>query len=91
MNQGIFVHFVFETVPQIFLQTINNQLPASWGGLAIFCTVFSIFMVVNGCYRYLYYVVFLRTKFEDIPLEITIGFTTLTLEKASFFPCHFLD
>jgi hypothetical protein len=83
MNQGIFVHFVFETVPQIFLQTINNQLTASWGGLAIFSTVFSIFMVVNGCYRYLYYVVFLRTKFEDIPLEITIGFTTLTLEKAT--------
>jgi len=39
-------------------------------------------MVANGCYRYLYYTAYLRYKFEDIPLEITIGFTTLTLEKA---------
>jgi len=31
-------------------------------------------MTVNGCYRYLYDVFFLKVKFEDIPLEITIGY-----------------
>lgn len=82
MNQSIFVHFVLETFPQLILQSLNNQLTGSWSGLAIFSTVLSIFMVANGCYRYLYYTLFLRVKFADIPLELTLLFTTIKLENA---------
>lgn len=38
--------------------------------ISIFSSSFSVFMICNGIYRYLYYMFILKTNIEDIPTDI---------------------
>lgn len=52
MNESLFAEFITETCPQMIIQGINNQLTGKWSDVAYFSTSFSVFMAINGLYRY---------------------------------------
>jgi hypothetical protein len=83
MNEALFAAFVLETIPHLILQAANNQYLEKWSSVAYFSTSLSVFNCLNGLYRFLYFTRFLGVKFEDIPLEISIGTLTLKLDKAT--------
>ena len=48
MNEAIFAEFMTETIPQLVLQSLNNQATKTWTSIGIFSTSLSIFMAING-------------------------------------------
>ena len=92
MNESLFAEFVFETLPQLVIQTTNNQLINSWGAIGIFSTVLSIFMAFNGVYRFVYWTWFLGVKFEDVPIELYLGpWFTLQIPKSDFSTVEYFE
>lgn len=84
LNESLFAEFCLETCPQILIQSMNNYATNNLSsGIAIFSIALSVFMAANGVYRYLYFTQYLNYHFEDVPLEIKLGFRTIRLEHAT--------
>ena len=73
MNESLYAEFILETLPQLFIQAVNNQYTGSWSILSIFSSGLSAFMAINGVYRFLYYTKYLKVQYTEVPLEISIG------------------
>lgn len=68
LNQSLFLEFLLETLPQIVLQ-VYNQLkveghftPVGWAS-----TILSGAIMLNGAYRYGYYLFWWGLQFEQVP------------------------
>ncbi len=74
LNESLFFEFLLETIPQITIQLINNTLTFNgrFSTLSILSLVVSIFIAFNGVYRYGYYLLWKKLKFNEIPLPLTI-------------------
>jgi hypothetical protein len=74
LNESLFYEFLFETVPQIAIQSINNSLiyKGNIPPVSLFSLAMSIFIAINGIYRYGYYLLWKGTKFDEIPLPLTV-------------------
>lgn len=46
------VEFLFESLPQIIIQCINNERTSSWSGLAIASLVLSLAILLNAIWKY---------------------------------------
>jgi hypothetical protein len=74
LNESLFYEFLLETVPQILIQSVNNsliyngRLPA----ISVFSLSMSVFMAINGIYRYGYYLLWKKIKFDEIPLPLAV-------------------
>lgn len=74
LNESLFHEFVLETIPQIAIQSINNSLiyNGNFPAISLFSLAMSIFIAINGVYRYGYYLLWKRIKFDEIPLPLAI-------------------
>ncbi len=74
LNESLFFEFLLETIPQITIQVINNTLTfnGKFSTLSVLSLVVSIFIAFNGVYRYGYYLLWKKMKFNEIPLPLTI-------------------
>jgi len=77
LNESIYTEILFETLPQIILQTINNFLISQWNFISIFSTIIAGIDLLNGIQRFIYYKVYLRKDLIDIPFQIEFGGITL--------------
>ena len=74
LNESLFYEFLLETVPQILIQSVNNsliyngRLPA----ISVFSLSMSVFIAINGIYRYGYYLLWKKIKFDEIPLPLAV-------------------
>ncbi len=74
LNESLFYEFMLETVPQILIQSVNNsliyngRLPA----ISVFSIAMSVFIAINGIYRYGYYLLWKKIKFDEIPLPLAV-------------------
>jgi outer membrane protein assembly factor BamB len=70
LNEGLFQEFLLESLPQFILQVVNNTLLHEWTAIGIISTTVSIYMALNGFYKFLYFQRVRKMKFEDIPVSI---------------------
>ncbi len=74
LNESLFHEFILETVPQIAIQSINNSLiyNGHFPAVSLFSLAMSIFIAINGIYRYGYYLLWKGIKFDEIPLPLAV-------------------
>jgi hypothetical protein len=74
LNESLFHEFILETVPQITIQSINNSLiyNGNFPAISLFSLAMSIFIAINGIYRYGYYLLWKGIKFDEIPLPLAV-------------------
>lgn len=73
LHESVVVEFLFETLPQLAVQSINNTFMGNWPPIGIFSTVLSALMAFNGVFYYGYYIIFLRRSFSEVPTNVSIG------------------
>ena len=54
-------------MPQLIIQSMNNQFTQKWTSAGIFSITLSVFMTLNGLYRYGYYLLWLGMALKDVP------------------------
>ena len=73
LNYYLLCQFVFETLPMIIIQIINNSLLHTWvsSPFAIFSFIMSIVMLLNVLYKYVFQTYILATpnKMKNIPID----------------------
>ena len=79
LNSSLFAHYIMESIPNMKIQIVNNiQLQAPWTAIAIASIMFSLYNVLAGLYRYVYYrhmtcCYVKRQNLEDIPISQSIN------------------
>ena len=74
LNESLFHEFIMETIPQIAIQSINNSLiyNGHFPAISLFSLAMSVFIAINGIYRYGYYLIWKGLKFDKIPLPLAV-------------------
>lgn len=81
LNESLLTEFALETLPQLGLQFLNNQLTQSWSMIGYFSMFFTVSMATNGTYRYLYWILWRGYELHEIPAEVSLfGFFAIKLE-----------
>ena len=57
---------MFETLPQLVVQNINNYYSQQFGAIAVFSNVLSCTMALNGVYRYGYWSLYKGVNFYEV-------------------------
>lgn len=70
LNESLFTEFTCETMPQLTIQSINTWYTGGVSAALLFSVSLSGYNTVNGLYKYLYYVAYLRKSISDVPQEI---------------------
>ena len=70
LNESIYTEIIFESLPELILQSFNNQLLREWSTVAIISTVNSALSVANGTYRAMYYKLYLGQNLVDIDVDL---------------------
>ena len=82
LNESIYTEILYETLPQMILQIINNILVDQWNFLSIVSTTISGINMANGIYRFLFYKIYRKIDLVDIPVSFEFGGVTLIDEEA---------
>ena len=82
LNESIYTEILYETLPQIILQVINNMLVEQWTLISIISTTISGIDMINGVYRFIFYKVYRKINLVDIPVKLEFGGVTLIDEEA---------
>ena len=81
LNEALFAEFLFESLPQMVVQSLNNTLTQLWNPIGIFSMCLSVFVMLNGLYRYGYYSFWLGYSIQNVPTEISIGGIKVSIEN----------
>lgn len=81
-NWFIVLHCIFQSVPNLVVQAINNFLLDEWSGLAILSAMGSGFMILSCVYRYSYWSFLVREPkpLVDIPVDYSIRIKLFALD-----------
>ncbi len=82
LNEALFAEFLFESLPQMVVQSMNNTLTQLWNPIGIFSMCLSVSVMLNGLYRYGYYSFWLGYSIQNVPTEISIGGIKVSVESA---------
>ena len=82
LNEALFAEFLFESLPQMVVQSMNNTLTQLWNPIGIFSMCLSVAVMLNGLYRYGYYSFWLGYSIQNVPTEISIGGIKVSVENA---------
>jgi hypothetical protein len=88
-SESLLAEFVFEAMPQLLLQGLNNTYTYQWGNpITRFSFAFSFAMIVNGIWTLVYPIVMEGMTINDVPLRVKIlGYVIeITTETAANMP-----
>jgi hypothetical protein len=71
LQQSIFEEMITESLPQMFIQIINNSFTNIWSPLSYFSTAMSGIMILNGMWRLVYYRLYLKIAIDAIPTPLS--------------------
>jgi hypothetical protein len=71
-NKSLLTEFLFESLPQLGIQSYNNTRLHKWTLLGYLSTAVSLFMTIDGIWRISYYKVYNGYSFRDIPVGMGI-------------------
>ena len=74
LNESLFSEFAFETLPQLWIQSINSYSTGEFTGVQGFSTALSAFMTLNGLVTFGYYSLYLRKTMAEIPTKTALLF-----------------
>ena len=80
LNEALFAEFIFESLPQMVVQSMNNTLTQLWNPIGIFSMCLSVAVMLNGLYRYGYYSFWLGYSIQNVPTEISFGGIKVSVE-----------
>lgn len=80
LNEALFAEFLFESIPQMVVQSLNNTLTQLWNPIGIFSMCLSVSVMLNGLYRYGYYSFWLGYSIQNVPTEINLGGIKISVE-----------
>lgn len=72
LNESLLAEFLFETLPQLLIQSYNTILIEAVDGAYIFSVILSGYNTLNGLYKYGYHVLYKRIPVSDVPREIEL-------------------
>lgn len=70
LNESIFSEIVFESLPELILQSLNNQLLGEWNIVGYISAANSALSVANGVYRVLYFKFYLKQNLVDVEVDL---------------------
>ena len=94
LNESLFAEFLFETLPQLCLQCVNNELTHTWNAIGIFSATFSVAIALHGTHRYFYYMFIMKMGFHEVPAEVSlmgVGKVTLEFETEGTESCEVIS
>ena len=74
LNESLFSEFMFETLPQLTIQSLNSNATGLFGPVQIFSTCLSAYITVNGLYTFGYYMGFEGKSWNNIPTKTALLF-----------------
>ncbi len=80
LNEAMFAEFLFESLPQMVVQSMNNTLTQLWNPIGVFSMCLSVAVMLNGLYRYGYYSFWLGYSIQNVPTEISFGGIKVSVE-----------
>jgi hypothetical protein len=83
INESILLEFVVESLPQAAIQSYNNTLIGSWTTFSYVSSALSVAMILNGIYRYLYYILWMQKTFDEIPTFEPFSSKKMKISKSS--------
>ena len=73
MDESVVAEFILESIPELVLQAMNNYATDQWNnGQAIFSFAFTILVVLNSVYRFVYYPFVLGVSASTVPMSIPL-------------------
>ena len=86
LNTSIYSEQLYETLPQLMLQMINNMMLSRWTPLGIFSIAFSIFNSISGLYRVFYYKISQKVDLVNIPVSSNIfGYELINVDNSKIY------
>jgi len=84
LNESILMEFIFESIPQLLIQGINNTLLDEWR-LVINLASYALsgYIMGNSLWRYGYHIWTYGANVSAVPIRMNIGFMTVTIENKS--------
>jgi hypothetical protein len=70
LNESIYTKVVFESIPQLFIQIVNNIALNSFSPVAVISIALAGLNTLNGFYRLIYFRFYLGIKLVNIPVHI---------------------
>ena len=73
LNESIYSEIIFESLPELILQTCNNVLLDGWDGwswIGYMSAAMSALSIANGLYRVLYFKFYLKINLVDIDVDL---------------------
>ncbi len=82
-NEALFFEFVTETLPQLAIQSINNILIGKLTPIALFSASLSSVIAIDGVYQFLYYRLYLKVEYSDVPLMFNLNVDSEETDRVS--------
>ena len=70
LNESIYSEIVFESLPELILQSLNNELLSQWSLIGYISTANSALSVANGVYRIIYFKFYLKKNLVDVDVDL---------------------
>ena len=72
LNESLLAEFATETLPQLTLQFINNEWSGTWTLIGYTSMLFSMIIVTNNSYRYVYWLGIRGVTMDELPAELSL-------------------
>eukprot|EP00039_Didymoeca_costata_P015089 m.251908 g.251908 ORF g.251908 m.251908 type:complete len:1639 (-) comp16153_c0_seq4:63-4979(-) len=79
----LILEFAFEAIPQIVVQSVNNNLRDSWSTISVLSILASCLVAIGTIYKFLAREVFFGTEIDDEPSRIPSSYATRNRSKRS--------
>lgn len=82
-NRLLLSHLLFESLPQLLLQIINNQLLRSWTTLAVLSLALSAWTSLSNLYVFGYHMLLQNKTIDQVPNDLQSGLLVHTARAVS--------
>jgi hypothetical protein len=72
LNRDMLAEFLMESLPQLLVQSINNQLTHKWTLIGWISAALSMFVALNGTYRMLYWVIWMKVPIDQVQMGLAL-------------------
>jgi hypothetical protein len=72
LNRDMLAEFLLESLPQLLVQSINNQLTNKWTLIGWISAGLSMFVALNGTYRMLYWMLWMKVPIDQVQMGMAL-------------------
>jgi hypothetical protein len=72
LNRDMLAEFLLESLPQLLVQSLNNQLTHKWTLIGWISAALSMFVALNGTYRMLYWMFWMKVPIDQVQMGMAL-------------------